>query len=239
MRGKRPSEIAAELELPPSLVINQMIRALLLPPLREAQVDPPGIEHELDESQKVAVAWDQGPLLVDAGPGTGKIRTIVRRIKHLLDKGSLSSSFLALTFSNKAAEEMRERLSAMNADAAIEMSIGTFHAFGLEPVCKWPSSLGRTDKVRVLDQTGSLAMLEANLEKLPLRHFQNLYEPTYELVPVLRAISRCKDELVSPAEYRVAADAATAAGQNRARAGKRRKAAGDCGNLSDLRIAAG
>jgi DNA helicase II / ATP-dependent DNA helicase PcrA len=210
VRGKRPTEIASELELPPSLVMNQMIRALLLPPLREAQVDPPGIEHELDESQKVAVAWDQGPLLVDAGPGTGKTRTLVRRIKHLLDKGSPSSSFLALTFSNKAAEEMRERLSAMNADAAIEMWVGTFHQFGLELVSKWPSSLGRTNKVRVLDQTGSLALLEANLEKLPLRHFQNLYEPAYELVPVLRAISRCKDELVSPAEYCAAADAAAA-----------------------------
>ena len=211
VRGKRPAEIAAELELPPSLVMNQMIRALLLPPLREASPDPPGVEHELDESQKAAVAWDQGPLLVDAGPGTGKTRTLIRRIKHLLDKGSLSGSFLALTFSNKAAEEMRERLSAMNANAAIEMWVGTFHAFGLELVSKWPSSLGRTTKVRVLDQTGSLALLEANLEKLPLRHFQNLYEPAYELVPVLRAISRCKDELVSPAEYRAAADAAAAA----------------------------
>jgi DNA helicase-2/ATP-dependent DNA helicase PcrA len=211
VHGKRRAQIAAELELPPSLVMNQMIRALLLPPLRDASPEPPGVEHELDESQKVAVAWDQGPLLVDAGPGTGKTRTLVRRIKHLLDKGSLSSSFLALTFSNKAAEEMRERLSAMNADAAIEMWVGTFHAFGLELVTKWPSGLGRTNKVRVLDQTGSLALLEANLEKLPLRHFQNLYEPAYELVPVLRAISRCKDELVSPAEYRDAADAAAAA----------------------------
>jgi ATP-dependent DNA helicase UvrD/PcrA len=211
VRGKRPAQIAAELELPPSLVMNQMIRALLLPPLREASLDSPSLEHELDESQKAAVAWDAGPLLVDAGPGTGKTRTLVRRIKHLLDKGSLSSSFLALTFSNKAAEEMRERLSAMNADAAIEMWVGTFHAFGLELVMKWPSGLGRTNKVRVLDQTGSLALLEANLEKLPLRHFQNLYEPAYELVPVLRAISRCKDELVSPAAYRAAADAAAAA----------------------------
>jgi DNA helicase-2/ATP-dependent DNA helicase PcrA len=210
VRGKRPSQIAAELELPPSLVMNQMIRALLLPPLREASADPPGIDHDLDDSQKAAVVWDQGPLLVDAGPGTGKTRTLVRRIKHVLDKGSSSSSFLALTFSNKAAEEMRERLSAMNADAAIEMWVGTFHAFGLELVTKWPSNLGRTNKVRVLDQTGSLALLEANLEKLPLRHFQNLYEPAYELVPVLRAISRCKDELVSPADYQVAADAAAA-----------------------------
>jgi len=211
VRGKRPAQIAAELDLPPTLVMNQMIRALLLPPLRDVTPEPAGVDQELDESQKAAVLWDQGPLLVDAAPGTGKTRTLVRRIKHLLDKGSMSSNFFALTFSNKAAEEMRERLSAMNADAAIEMWVGTFHAFGLELVTKWPASLGRTNQVRVLDQTGSLAVLEANLEKLPLRHFQNLYEPAYELVPVLRAISRCKDELISPADYQAAADAAAAA----------------------------
>jgi ATP-dependent DNA helicase UvrD/PcrA len=207
-RGKRPHEIATDLGLPLHLVMNQMVRALLLPPLRPAKPDPPEIAYELDESQKAAVTWGKGPLLVDAGPGTGKTRTLVQRIKHLLDKHSLPSSFLALTFSNKAAEEMRERLSAMNADAAIEMWVGTFHAFGLELVTKWPLSVRRTNKVRVLDQTGSLALLEANLEKLPLHHYQNLYEPAYELVPVLRVISRCKDELITPDQYRAAADAA-------------------------------
>jgi DNA helicase II / ATP-dependent DNA helicase PcrA len=209
-RGKRPHAIAVDLGLPPHLVINQMVRALLLPPLRPAIPDPPGIVHELDDSHKAAVAWDRGPLLVDAGPGTGKTRTLVRRIKHLLDKGSPAGTFLALTFSNKAAEEMRERLSAMNSDAAIEMWVGTFHAFGLELITKWPSSVGRTSKVQVLDQTGSLALLEENLEKLPLHYYQNLYEPAYELVPVLRAISRCKDELISPDQYRAAVDAALA-----------------------------
>lgn len=210
-RGKRPHTIATDLGLPPHPVINQMVRALLLPPLRPAEPDPPGIAYELDDSQKAAVTWDKGPLLVDAGPGTGKTRTLVQRIKHLLDKPSPPSSFLALTFSNKAAEEMRERLSAMDADAAIEMWVGTFHQFGLELITKWPFSVGRTNKVRPLDQTGSLALLEANLEKLPLHHYQNLYEPAYELVPVLRMISRCKDELISPDQYRAAADAAFAA----------------------------
>jgi DNA helicase-2/ATP-dependent DNA helicase PcrA len=214
VRGKRPLEIASDLGLPRHLVMNQITRALLLPPLRPAPPQTTAIDHDLDDSQKAAVVWDKGPLLVDAGPGTGKTRTLIRRIKHLLEKGSPSSSFLALTFSNKAAEEMRERLSVMNADAAIEMWVGTFHAFGLELVTKWPSSIGRTGKVRVLDRTGSLALLEANLEKLPLHYYQNLYEPAYELVLVLGVISRCKDELLSPDQYRAAADAAFAAATN-------------------------
>lgn len=211
VRRKRPAEIATDLGVPPHLVVNQIVRALLLPALKEVTPLPPGAHHDLDESQIIAATWDKGPLLVDAGPGTGKTRTLIHRIKHLLGKGSRSADFLALTFSNKAAEEMRERLSAMDADASIEMWVGTFHEFGWELICKWPSAVGRTSKVRVLDQTGSLALLESKLHKLPLYHYQNLYEPAYELVPVLRVISRCKDELISPAQYRQAADAAAAA----------------------------
>ncbi len=213
VRGRKPGDVAADLGLPEGLVMNQMIRALLLPPLRDPEPQPPSADYHLDDSQQIAATWSGGPLLVDAGPGTGKTRTLVRRIKHLLDNGSSSGTILALTFSNKAAEEMRERLAAMNPDAAIEMWVGTFHAFGLELITKWPSAIGRTGAVKVLDEAGSLALLEDNLAKLPLRHFQNLYEPAYELVHVLRAISRCKDEMISPAAYRAEAEAALIAAQ--------------------------
>jgi superfamily I DNA/RNA helicase len=101
--------------------MNQTIRALLLPPLRPAEPAAPGHTDVLDDSQTIAATWNGGPLLVDAGPGTGKTRTLVHRIRHLLRNGTLPASILALTFSNKAAEEMRERLSAMDSDAAIEM----------------------------------------------------------------------------------------------------------------------
>ena len=210
-RNRRPHEIAKELGLPLHLVMNQMIRALLLPPIGPSEPPAAAAPHVLDASQEVAATWRDGPLLVDAGPGTGKTRTLVRRIKYLLENGVLSGSILALTFSIKASEEMRERISAMDPDAAIEMWVGTFHSFGLELVTKWPSRVGRSAKVRILDQTGSLGILEDNLAKLPLRYFQNLYEPAYELVHVLRAISRCKDELISPAVYRAEAEAALAA----------------------------
>lgn len=211
LQGKHPQDVACELGLPVNLVTNQMARALLLPPLSPAKEAEPAVVHDLDESQAIAATWDKGPLLVEAGPGTGKTRTLIHRIKHLLAKGSSPGAFLTLTFSNKAAEEMRERLAVMNADAAIEMWVGTFHAFGLELLRKWPSSIRRTSNVRILDQTGSLALLESQLDRLPLHYFQNLYEPAYELVNVLKAISRCKDELISCDEYQKAADAAVAA----------------------------
>jgi superfamily I DNA/RNA helicase len=208
--GRRPSDISEELGLPFGLVLNQAIRALLLPPLREADAQAPAPTIELDESQRKAATWSGGPLLVDAGPGTGKTRTLIHRIGHVLGEGASSGSILALTFSNKAAEEMRERLSDFHQDAAIEMWVGTFHAFGLEMVTKWPGRLGRTSDVKILDQTAQLALLEANLARLPLRHYQNLFEPAYELVYVLQAISRCKDELITPEEYLAEATATLA-----------------------------
>ena len=203
--GKRPSAIAAELGLPVTLVSNQMARALLLPPLRPAPEKLPRVDGELDKSQEAAAAWNGGPLIVDAGPGTGKTRTLTHRVRYLLENGANAGSILILTFSNKAAEELRERLSAMIGDRAIEMWIGTFHAFGLELLRKWPLSVGRTQALRVLDQTGSLAILEENLHLLPLNYYQNLYEPAYELVTILKAISRCKDELISCDAYEAAA----------------------------------
>lgn len=200
-KNRRLESIAKELGVPLSLVMNQMVRAVLLPPIGAAAEVGPAVMHELDASQQTAVMWEGGPLLVEAGPGTGKTRTLVRRIQRKLDEKETPASFLALTFSRKASEEMRERIAGMNPDASIEMWVGTFHQFGLELVTKWPLRFGRTSNVRTLDQTGQLELLEANLEKLPLKHFQNLYEPAYELVPVLRVISRCKDEMISPDQY--------------------------------------
>lgn len=203
LAGQRPIEIAKTLGLPAHLVMNQAIRSLLLPELTEPRIkdsDAP-TPFDLDASQQEAVDWDDGPLLVDAGPGTGKTRTLVSRIQRLLDKGVSPASILALTFSNKAAEEMRERVSEASESASIEMWIGTFHAFGLELLQKWPNGIDRTLDVRILDQTNSLALLEDNLSRLSLSHYQNLYEPAYDLAEVLKAISRCKDEMISPDVY--------------------------------------
>ncbi len=208
--GKRPSQVAAEHGLPPDLVLNQFIRALLLPPLRPAPPEPSKVIHALDESQHRAATWSGGALLVDAGPGTGKTRTLVRRIAYLLEGGASPASILALTFSNKAAEEMRERLSSLDPGAAIEMWVGTFHSFGLELVTKWPSGANRSPRLRVLDPAASLVLLEDNLARLPLKHYLNLYDPAYDLVNILRVISRCKDELIPPERFLAEAEAAVA-----------------------------
>lgn len=209
LAGRRPTDIAKKLGVSTNLVINQAIRSLLLPELTEPQADDADAPtpFKLDASQQGAVDWDDGPLLVDAGPGTGKTRTLVSRIQRLLDKGVPPASILALTFSNKAAEEMRERVSAASEAASIEMWIGTFHAFGLELLQKWPKNIDRTVDVCILDQANSLALLEDNLSRLSLSYYQNLYEPAFDLAEILKAISRCKDEMISPDEYETEARA--------------------------------
>ena len=70
--GRRCEDIATELGLPFNLVVNQLVRALLLPPLRDRPPKQAEIAYVLDDSQRVAATWDKGPLLVDAGPGTGR-----------------------------------------------------------------------------------------------------------------------------------------------------------------------
>jgi superfamily I DNA/RNA helicase len=205
---KRPSEVATEMGLPAPFVRMQAIRALLLPPLDEVEEDgEAGPEVPLDEHQRAAAEWDGRPLILDAGPGTGKTRTLVARIRHLLGSGVSASAILALTFSNKAAAEMVERVGKIDAEAAPQIWIGTFHAFGLELLRLHHAAAGLPQDFGILDEAGGLAILEEKLAELELDHFQNLWDPTLELRSIVRAISRAKDEMVSVEEYEAAAHA--------------------------------
>jgi superfamily I DNA/RNA helicase len=207
----RLSKVAEDLGLPVDFVMMQAIRALLLPPLRPPPATAGGAAPSLDDEQKVAATWDGGPLMVDAGPGTGKTKTLIARIEHLLDKNVAPSEILALTFSNKAAAEMMERLERLHPAAAPLIWIGTFHAFGLELLRLYGDKVGIAPDFDVADEADALALLESMLGELPLRHYQNLWDPALELRPVLRAISRAKDEMITPDEYHASALATEAA----------------------------
>ena len=198
--GRRPSEVAARLGVPERLVVTQAVRALLLPALRPPRVRGPSPPHDPDPSQRTAAEWRGGPLLVEAGPGTGKTRTLVERVMNLVARGVPASSMLALTFSNRAASELRERIAA-RVPGSTGMWIGTFHAFGREVLAQNHEACHLPADPVVLDLAGGLDLLERHLADLPLRSFQNLFEPAYELLPVLRMISRCKDEMVTPATW--------------------------------------
>ena len=86
----------------------------------------------LNQAQQEAVRADSGPILVVAGPGTGKTLTIIRRIAHLIHRGVKPASIAAVTFTNRAAREMRERAGALLGDTAEGVFIGTLHLLGLK-----------------------------------------------------------------------------------------------------------
>jgi DNA helicase-2/ATP-dependent DNA helicase PcrA len=209
--GLGATEIARRVGVEIGVVYHQLARALLTPTIPTTVGDEmAGPTHGLDPSQEAAACVAHGPFLLEAGPGTGKTRTLVARITHLLGQGVPPTSILALTFSNKAAEEMRTRVAAIAPDAAPRIWMGTFHAFGLELLRKYDERLG-LDKPGVLDPVDAVAVLERGLTDLNLEHYQNLYEPTTYLADILAAISRAKDELVEPAAYEGLAAAMRAA----------------------------
>lgn len=201
-------DIADRLGLPEGMVLHQMARALLTPDFTQPHT-PSGDPDKLllDPSQQEAAHALHGPLLLEAGPGTGKTRTLVGRIVFLLQQKNASpSEILALTFSNRAAEEMRSRVAENNQDAAPRIWIGTFHAFGLELLRKYGKRLGLPPRINVLDPSDSISLLERLLPKLELDHYQNLYDPALYLRDIMKAISRAKDELVGPEKYAALAE---------------------------------
>lgn len=195
--------IADRVGVPEGMVLHQLTRALLTPDIvgEGAAKEAPEGEPDLDPSQQEAAHVERGPLLLEAGPGTGKTRALVGRILFLLEEGVVPSSILALTFSNKAAEELRSRIVRVAPEAASRMWGGTFHAFGLEILRKFGTRIGMPPKPTVVDSVDGLFVLERALPKLGLHHYQNLYEPTTHLADILSAISRAKDELVGAEEY--------------------------------------
>ncbi|WP_437899444.1 UvrD-helicase domain-containing protein [Sorangium sp. So ce124] len=200
--GEDARVIARRMGLPEGLVLHHLARALLIPEgLGPTTQEETEARPNLDPSQKRAACAERGPLLVDAGPGTGKTRTLTARIEHLLASGCAATSILALTFSNRAAEEMRQRVARTAPAVAPDIWMGTFHAFGLELLRKYGQHVGLSPHFAVLDPTDALALLEGALPELKLDYYQNLYEPTIQLRDILSAISRAKDEHVGPQAY--------------------------------------
>lgn len=178
---------------------GQLLHALLVPDTRPEAAG--ARRPELDPSQRDAAEYRGSALLVSAGPGTGKTQTLCSRITFLLNNGVDPRRILALTFSNKAAEEMRERVAAVHPEEAKVIEIMTFHAFGLNILRQFWQPAGLEPHSRLVDKIDALLHLEANLAELGFRRYLRLHEPTQPLPEILAAISRAKDELCDPARF--------------------------------------
>src|SRR3989454_10952331 len=144
--------------------------------------DPPAATPELeglDPEQLAAVEPDQRPLLIVAGAGTGKTTVIARRIAHLIASGrARPSEILALTFNEKAATEMQERVDVLVPYGYADAHIATFHAFGEEVLSSFGIEIGIAPSFTVLDQTAQALFLAEHLEELGLDQYAPLSDPT-------------------------------------------------------------
>ena len=205
-QGLPASAIAAKLGAPFDVVAQQLFDALLLPAVPPAAAAT-HVERPLNPLQAEAAAHRGEAYLLEAGPGTGKTQTLIARVEGLLEEGVDPRRILLLTFSNKAAGEMAERIARKRPEAAAAMWIGTFHAFGLDIIRRFHAELGLPKDPRMMDRTEAVELLEEEFPRLRLAHYRNLYDPTQIIADMLAAVSRAKDEVVDAETYAALADA--------------------------------
>lgn len=198
-------EISRELKVPEQLVLQQLADAILLP------ADPPvnvrSKEPDPDPSQVKAINAEPGPHQVRAGPGTGKTRTLVSRVAHLIGKKEAPNTILALTYSNDSALDLASRIRASIGETSAGVWTGTFHAFGLEMLRQYWSEIGPNEAPKLATRSDQLFLLEELLPDLGLDLYFDLHEPLRGLKAIVGAISRAKDEICSPPQYTKLAEA--------------------------------
>src|SRR6267142_1731325 len=177
----------------------------------------------LNPPQAAAVTHETGPLLIVAGAGTGKTTVIPRRIAWLIaTRRARPDEILALTFTDKAAAEMEERVDTLVPYGYADVEIATFHAFGDRILREHALEIGLTPDFRVLNRAEQTIFFRDRLFELPLAHYRPRGDPTRHLQALITLISRCKDEDISPEEYhahaeRLAREAAAAVDYEEAR----------------------
>src|SRR5919198_6142817 len=156
----------------------------------------------LNPEQLRAVTHGEGPLLVVAGAGTGKTQVITRRIAWLIaTRRAKPSEILALTFTDKAAEEMQLRVDQLVPYGYADTAISTFHAFGDRLIREFAFELGLAPDVRVLSRPEVVVFLRERLFELDLDEYRPLGDPTRFLGALASLFARCRDEDVSPDAY--------------------------------------
>ncbi len=156
----------------------------------------------LNTEQTRAVTHGEGPLLIIAGAGTGKTTVITRRIAWLIaQKLAKPGEILALTFTDKAAEEMEARVDIMVPYGFVDVNLSTFHAFGDRVLRDHALDLGLRPDYRVISLSEQIIFFREHIFEFPLHYYKSLGDPTKHIEALLGVISRAKDEDVSPEEY--------------------------------------
>lgn len=162
----------------------------------------------LNDKQKQAVLAPDGPILIIAGAGSGKTKALTHRVAHLLARGIHPREILAVTFTNKAAQEMRERISSLIANGRPQVAnshtpstigelpfIGTFHSFALHVLRREAKKIGFTPRFSVFDEDDSLSLIKEVMANLDISVKQ------YPAGTIQNIISSLKNQLISEDEY--------------------------------------
>ena len=151
---------------------------------------------DLNDKQKEAVLYNDGPLLIIAGAGAGKTKTLTTKIAYLIEHEHISPySILAITFTNKAAKEMKDRLFLTVGNDVKRLTVSTFHSFGLKLLRENYERLGYDKNFVIMDSDDSLTVVKKIIKDMG-------YDPKiYNPKAIRNKISSCKNEMISPAMY--------------------------------------
>lgn len=151
----------------------------------------------LNDRQKEAVLWGDGPLLILAGAGSGKTSVLTARVAYLIkERGINPKNIVAITFTNKAAKEMKERIIKQVGSIGYDIQISTFHSFGLRIIKENYERLGYDKNFTILDSDDSLTVIKKVLKELNVD--TSRCNPKF----IKNRISSCKNEMVTPDKYK-------------------------------------
>ena len=150
----------------------------------------------LNDKQQEAVLYNDGPLLILAGAGSGKTRVLTTKIGYLIDDlGINPRNILAITFTNKAANEMKDRINSLIGDLSKKLQVSTFHSFGLKILRENCRLLGYDNNFVIMDSDDSLTIVKKILKEL--NYDPKMYNPK----AIRNKISNCKNEMIMPKDY--------------------------------------
>lgn len=161
------------------------------------------IFESLNSAQRKAITFGEGPLLIVAGAGTGKTTVITQRIAWLIEqKKAKPDEILAITFTDKAAGELEERVDQLMPYGYVDLWISTFHALGERILKAEALEIGLDSNFELLDKVGQWQFIRRHLFEFDLNYWRPLGSPTRFIYALATHFSRLKDENISPQEYR-------------------------------------
>lgn len=151
----------------------------------------------LNDRQKEAVLYGDGPLLILAGAGSGKTSVLTKRVAYLIKERNISpKNIVAITFTNKAAKEMKERIIKEVGKEGYDIQISTFHSFGLRIIKENYEKLGYEKNFTIIDSDDSLTVVKKILKEMGIDTTR--FNPKF----IKNQISSCKNEMVTPEKYK-------------------------------------